>query len=359
MVAMVGSALAYHRSQARAGWMGKHFEALRDRTLLQITLPGSHNSGNYLGGLSAEHLCASDYRYDDYRRVAEATQATPLTRSGFDAHMIPWNVNHFTPIAEQLTGDGARFFHLKICNFGQPGARSMDLTSVRFQHRGYTTQETLASTLKDMEAFLAENPKELIVLGLNNLHSAAPGGFGQTDVLALAEALAAEIGEGALVRRDELLASTLGELIAAGKRFVVFLKGPSSLAEQLPPGIILSSQALTEDWDDVMASGDLAGSAAWLAQDVREQAIRGGRFHVLQANPNNAEDLMYNAMISGQGPQSNAAFLASFLRDLPSLVSSAVSGAPGARINAVSTDFLSISKPYDIAMKLMGLEAVA
>ena len=95
--------------------------------------------------------------------------------------MIPWNINHFRPINAQLS-EGVRFLHLKICNFGAPGlpgqwgqmyfvnfsggvalsltkvyfeglilsgtsspltgAPTMDLGTVHFQHRGYTTRET-------------------------------------------------------------------------------------------------------------------------------------------------------------------------------------------------------------------------
>jgi len=119
--------------------------------------------------------------------------------------------------------------------------------------------------------------------------------------------------------------------------------------------VIPSSEALAEDWDDVMASGDLDASRAWLVRDVHEKAAHHNRFYVMQANPNNNEELMYQAMIAGRGPQSNKAFLAPFLNSLGDLVMGAVSSSPASRINVVSTDFLNVSRPYDIAMKLMGL----
>lgn len=40
----------------RSNWMGDNFEMLRHKTLLEITLPGSHNSGNYQGGLHSDLL---------------------------------------------------------------------------------------------------------------------------------------------------------------------------------------------------------------------------------------------------------------------------------------------------------------
>jgi len=37
-----------------ADWMERNFQQLQHKTLLQLTLPGSHNSGNYQGGLHAD-----------------------------------------------------------------------------------------------------------------------------------------------------------------------------------------------------------------------------------------------------------------------------------------------------------------
>ena len=37
-----------------ADWMERNFQQLQHKTLLQMTLPGSHNSGNYQGGLHAD-----------------------------------------------------------------------------------------------------------------------------------------------------------------------------------------------------------------------------------------------------------------------------------------------------------------
>ena len=50
------SFLGFQCEAAPADWMGENFEVLRDRSLLGITLPGSHNSGNYQGALHADLL---------------------------------------------------------------------------------------------------------------------------------------------------------------------------------------------------------------------------------------------------------------------------------------------------------------
>lgn len=344
--------------------MGEHFDSLGSRKLPEITLPGSHNSGNYEGGLSAEPLCRSDYRYGEYladasTAAAQAAGKPPLSQPEFDKHMIPWNINHFGPMAEQLARDGTRFFHLKICNFGEPGDVTMDLSNVRFQHRGYTTRETVASTIDDLKAFLAAHPKEVVVLGFNNLHNSVPGGFHDTDVLALSDALVDKAGSSLLVTAEDLWSKTLGELVAAGRRLAIFMGAGYEASKRLPEGIIPSFQFLAEDWDDVMASGDLKGSDTWLVRDLREKATQRDRYYVMQANPNNKESLMFRAMNTGEGPQSNRAFLDPFLANLGTLVADAVAETPRIRINVVDSDFLNISKTFEIAMRLNGLETLA
>lgn len=341
--------------------MGEHSDVLGSRTLLDITLPGSHNSGNYAGGLSGSPLCESDYRYHEYltdpsTAEVQAHGGAPLSQLEFDKRMIPWNVNHFLPIAEQLVQDGARYFHLKICNFGQPNSARMNLSRVRFQHRGYTTHETVASMIDGIKDFLSRHPGEIVVLGFNNLHNAESTHFGDADIVALATALVEKIGTSMLVSKSELYTRTVDELTASGKRIVIFMQGRAAVAGRLPVGIIPSIEALTEDWDDVMASGDLEGSKAWLFENLQRHAMRHDRYYVMQANPNNHESEMYKAINSGRGSQSNEAFLTPFIRTLPALVSRAVNEVPRLHINVVDTDFLNISSALEIAKSLMRIK---
>eukprot|EP00438_Fugacium_kawagutii_P017487 Skav217983 [mRNA] locus=scaffold496:462182:469147:- [translate_table: standard] len=352
---------AVSSAHASADWMGRHFQLLRHKTLLQLTLPGSHNSGNYQGGLHADLLCESDYRYDEYlaspsSRKLEASGRPVLSRTDHIWHcssgMIPWNVNHFQPIKTQLREDGVRFLHLKICNFGVPGAATMDLAAVRFQHRGYTTRETVASTIQDLRDFLEEHPKEIVLLGFNNLHNSGSTSFGPADVAALSMALERAIGSGnpflgkpSVVSMPSAVSTTGG---SCSLLFEVFVK-------DAPPGshIIPSQLVLDEGWSPVMASGDLTGSQEWLLKDL--QTSSQGRFNVMQANPNNAENKMYEAMNTNAVPATNLDFLRSFLQDLQGLVLHAVRANPKIQINVIDSDFLSISKPYATAMQLMGL----
>ncbi len=118
--------------------------------------------------------------------------------------------------------------------------------------------------------------------------------------------------------------------------------------------IISSQMALAENWSPVMASGDLLGSKTWLLQDLQSSATQGF-YYVMQANPNNAESKMYEAMNSNAAPKSNLEFLRGFLMALPGFILQAVAENPKIQINVIDSDFLNISKPYETAMQLMGL----
>eukprot|EP00747_Dinoflagellata_sp_TGD_P213574 gnl/TRDRNA2_/TRDRNA2_86506_c0_seq1.p1 gnl/TRDRNA2_/TRDRNA2_86506_c0~~gnl/TRDRNA2_/TRDRNA2_86506_c0_seq1.p1 ORF type:complete len:175 (+),score=45.65 gnl/TRDRNA2_/TRDRNA2_86506_c0_seq1:532-1056(+) len=165
------------------------------------------------------------------------------------------------------------------------------------------------------------------------------------------------IGAANLVTQAELRQATLASLVEAGKRFVVFMKGDEEAAAMMPDGIIPSAEAFTENWDDAMLSGDLEAAAAFLVKDLKTSAGHGSssdRFYVMQANPNDNEKLMYarlNRKDAGE-PNSLEEWLAPFLTGLDRLIHSAVEDEPSIHINAVSTDFLHVSKPIEIALRL-------
>lgn len=52
----IATATLLVRAAASPDWIGQNFQKLREKTLLEITLPGSHNSGNYQGGLHTDVL---------------------------------------------------------------------------------------------------------------------------------------------------------------------------------------------------------------------------------------------------------------------------------------------------------------
>lgn len=333
-------------SLGRGSWMGKHWNRIKSLTLMNLTLPGSHNAGN-TPELSASRTCATDYRYEEYR---SAMGDAALGKKEFDTLFIPWNINHRSGIAQQLL-EGSRWFHLKICNFNMPDALEPDLGNVFHSHRGYTSPESLSQSLGVMGEFLKKNKKEVLVLGFNNIHSNF-GDVGQTQIVALAAQvlkmlLQFDIGH---ICRSELKTKTLESLIASNQRVAIFFEG---VASELPDGVLASRDLLLEGWDNAMASGNLAASEAWLEDDLKKNAIKQDRFYVMQANPNNAEDVMYRLL--GENPASLEVWEKPFLLGLRRLIFEVVAEEPNVRINVVSTDLFGVSQPYQIAMELNGL----
>lgn len=89
-IAMVGLGRATTRVAtlvivtASPDWMAEHFEILQHRTLLEITLPGSHNSGNYQGGLHADllHVIIGGFGWVSTEHRASAAKSERCGRDG-------------------------------------------------------------------------------------------------------------------------------------------------------------------------------------------------------------------------------------------------------------------------------------
>jgi len=333
---------------AQQAWMTEHFETIKTRTLMHLTLPGSHNSGNTAGELNDFNLCLSDYRYANYAALGP----NPMSITDFDAIFEPWNVNHDMEILGQLNA-GARFFHLKVCNFNRPEALSVDLGKVYHQHRGYTAK-SLNKILETMALFLLENPKEILALGLNNLHQNVSATVTDREISTLSLAVRSAFNAKGvrLIDEQHLRTKSINHLVVNNIRVAVFFKGDASLHAN---GIIASDSALAENWNDDMASGNLTAAVAWLKKDLVEEASKREKFYVMQANPNDDDQHMLERIRAQGNPRSLKTWEWNFLRGLSLLVEDALEQEPAIQINVVSTDFFEISRPYDVAMRLNGL----
>jgi len=333
-------------------WMGWNWKTIKDWTLMNLTVPGAHNTGIHGGLHTGYATCAVDYRYEEYKKTVGNKSA--LDKADFDMYFIPWNVNQIGPMAVQLAS-GARWFHMKLCSFNAAGVEHLDLRRVLFTHRGYTTHESLGEMLDLMLVFLRECPKEVVVLNLNHLYN-KDRGVSQADFEALSEAVLQKVTLYGMksVRRQDLETATLEELVEAGRRVAIFSKGATA---EGPEGILPTGELLSERWDDVMESGDIAGSNAWLIKELKTQAVLRGRYYVMQANPNDSEPNMYRLLGSDDPstPKSLREWEKPFLVNLESLILDTMNETPGIMINAISTDLFDLSKPYEIAMKLNGL----
>jgi hypothetical protein len=332
--------------------MATFWDQLKDRTLLNVTLPGSHNSGNIEDELGSGPLCPSDYRYGDFNKsaLAVAGSGSVLGQEAFDKAFLPWNLNHNHTIAQQLEL-GIRYYHLKVCWVVNEGA-PISLTNVYHQHRGYTAR-SLDAILDDMIDFLEAHDKEFITIGMNNLANVDGGDKSKLFQLVVAKFEGAKLK---LVNTQDLASSSLSTMQAGNRRVTLFGTGVMPVVD----GVLDSDTYLYERWDAVMASGDLQSSRKFLVDDIHEYATRrDGRFYVMQANPNNNDDAtaevnMYTDIQAG-ARSSLLAWEGEFLTELAPLVATAAALAGNASINAISTDYLDVSKVVEIALSQMGL----
>ena len=69
----IATATLLVRAAASPDWIGQNFQRLREKTLLEITLPGSHNSGNYQGGLHTDVLLGFIFILGEARYIKHVT----------------------------------------------------------------------------------------------------------------------------------------------------------------------------------------------------------------------------------------------------------------------------------------------
>ena len=339
-------------SSVNAQWMGDNWEQLKGLTLKQMILPGSHNSGNTANDLLVSNpVCPQDYRYKEY-----LSYGGTRSQEEFDERFISWNVNHFDGIPAQLQS-GVRFFHLKLCWLRDSTAEAMRLDRVVHQHRGYTamSMETLLDQFVD---FLNTHPKEILLIGLNNMHQFQS----KSELERLLDLIMRKVAPIQLMQPGQLLSSSLEDLIQSNSRIGIFVDCDH-------PGAILSPKYFVEDWGPEMHGGNLESkyrfrfcaastcknkvslvveSLQWLETQVVKSNMEPLKYVVLQANPNNAEPLMYELIEKEEQVAEGTALFRwqlNFLRKLRPLLNNWAKARGGElALNVISTDFMEHSE---------------
>ena len=153
-------------------WMEHAWPIIGGESLLHVTMPGSHNSGNIPGNLTFDkHIARMDrdwYRPYDYFR----TLNQDMTDKEYQNAAISWMYHQELQFADQLKA-GARFFHLRTWNSAQDNTTaSIDTT---WHHApGFISDYSMRIMLQDIVDFLHKNPYEFVVLGLNNHRNFEP-----------------------------------------------------------------------------------------------------------------------------------------------------------------------------------------
>lgn len=194
-------------------WMTKHFAVLRNKTLAEITLPGTHDSGAWE---------LSDHKSPE-RSTAEwlAGLSMNITK--------PWAITQRLDIRGQLVG-GIRWLDMRT---------AFDGNDFYFHHAllGVKTRDMLKQIRQFVDAPGHEH--ELIVLEFCNwqgFSAGSPEKLWQR----LGEMILAELGEDNIYRKSaagavrseaELIKTRLGDILASSKsRVIVFFQGHTEQA---------------------------------------------------------------------------------------------------------------------------------
>ncbi|CAJ1345668.1 unnamed protein product [Effrenium voratum] len=236
----------------------------RNRNRRDLMMPGSHNSG--ASNLEQQGKCMAVYESIKRRIQEEAPDnlKSLITDGMLEAYWKPWNENQKLSISEQLE-QGVRWFHLKVCNFVGENSRfgPFNLSEVYHAHGGFTSV-TLESILLDILSFLNTHPKEVAVVGLNDL-------FEIENLTSFGAAVAQLVEHQSslqLIRAEDWM-QTLEALQSSNRRLAVFLKDNST------EGILPSDQYLVENWnDEIMASDDFERIKSWLEQEMLRSTRR-------------------------------------------------------------------------------------
>ena len=204
-------------------WMARHHLVLENRTLLQMTLPATHDSGTFnltrnFGPRLPDWVARLGFGCSDCAKHVSLT-ASCLTSSDWILHVAPsvdlyeivdgWAKTQQLSIAAQLDY-GVRYFDLRCVH--DPLSDEF-----RIEHL-LLAQQPLLDTLRDIATFMRSSSGrgEVVVLYISHL-------FGFTRVLhqRLLADLAA-IFDSLLVPRSRALNSTtFGELVASDQRVLI------------------------------------------------------------------------------------------------------------------------------------------
>lgn len=198
---------------------------------------------------------------------------------------------------------------------------------------------TLSDILDSIREFLKKYPREVVVLGINNIYGLSTEET--TQLAVLIEKRLSPITD--MMSWDMMNTLSYSEVTFNNHRLALFMSIES-------PKVINSSKFLCENWGTAGDSGNLSEYTKWMTQDVKHFATKRDRYYVLQANPNNNPNNMFDSVLQNDVGEGLFGFEYPFLRDLAPFVLSIKNIAHGARICAVSTDFMHTARVTEVAL---------
>jgi len=189
--------------------MENSFDLISNRTLLQVTLPGTHDSGAY--NLSTKLLPNyTNLIFEDLIRIAEAL-GIPIQDI-----ITPWSTAQSCNFYQQLSG-GIRYLDVRAgyC----PLLECWDDAGPGWYAFHFELANTIDTLLQQVAQFLDENPNEVIIVEIS--HTNVDETDQQND-LELLQLVQNRLGP-YLYPRSYGFNSSIGEMITTGKRALVSL----------------------------------------------------------------------------------------------------------------------------------------
>ena len=216
-------------------WIGDSLAVLGSKTLKEVTLPGTHDSGTYYLTDIPQQGESPDF-WDAIYVVSNKTNKSP----GVVA--IDWSKTQKINFYEQMKG-GIRYFDLRA------GWNQSTSTWVTFHN---VQGSPVIELLQNISQFLKDEPKEIVIVEISHFR----GSPSQNDIQTLKNMVLQTLGS-YLYPVDLDFSFTIGEMVSKGLRAVVTMDEGFNNNNIWPPQAIYNTYANTPDLDTMVQFNNL------------------------------------------------------------------------------------------------------
>lgn len=206
-------------------WIGDSLSMLGSKTLKEVTLPGTHDSGTYYLTETAQQGDAPEFWDAIY------TLADKLDKN-VGAVAIDWSKTQDRNFYEQMQA-GIRYFDLRA------GWNQSTSTWVTFH---FIQGSPVIELLQNISQFLNDNPKEIVIVEISHFR----GSPSQSNIQTLKDMVFQTLGS-YLYPVDLKFSFTIGEMISKGLRAIVTMEQGFDDVNIWPPESIYNTYADTPD----------------------------------------------------------------------------------------------------------------
>ncbi|MFI5398251.1 MAG: hypothetical protein ACHQ9S_22160, partial [Candidatus Binatia bacterium] len=272
-------------------WMDDISDALVDKNLSEIVMPGTHDSGTW--AISSESAFAHDgnpnyaqqvindlnQKLGDFSFLLKPLEGKLAGR--INDFQAGWSKSQYQSISGQLTG-GIRYLDFRV---------SWEPAGVYLVHS--MLGDTFQNALNNIRDFCRDDshPKEIILLDINHMYyNDVDGGMNTAQLQAIDETIVQTLvyanGTSMMVDRTDNGDIPVSQVWAQGRQVLVFVSDPRLLQGS---SRYWNSNAIRSIWDQ---TDDLSNLRAFLTGEMTH--IVDGTFHVSQSIRTEAETDVIN-----------------------------------------------------------------